>query len=156
MHSSLRTLAIIIFLATISAAVFTNTSTFTYSLGEKAYADLKNTSCLTNSSSRKVYFGPEVLGLPSPGTKPDLDYNFNVIFKGGKCTASQQATILKMIADIAGLSDRTKLWENDTFHDWQPEVNYWFGDRSQSQDGWIKSNAILSSGIDLVVKLNAR
>ena len=148
MHLSLRKLELISLLATISAAASINTSISTNASG-KAHALLKDESTATNSSGQNA----TLLGIPSPDTTPSFDYNFNVIFKGGRCSASQEATILKTMADVAGLSDRIKLWENDIFHDWQPEVKYWFGENPQSKDAWIKSNAALFSVIDLVVDL---
>ncbi|KAM0802519.1 hypothetical protein BDR22DRAFT_819622 [Usnea florida] len=127
MHSSLRILALISLLAKISGAAFINTS------------------ISTNSSSEKAAANASIRGLPNPGTTPAFDYDFNVIFEGGRCSASQQATILETMAYVAGLSDRIKLWEEDSFHDWQPEVKYWFGENPQSKDAWIKSNAALFS-----------
>ena len=153
MHSSIRKLALISLLATISAAAFINTSISTNASGVTAHALLKNESTAT---SQKDYANASILGLPSPDTTPDFAYNFNIIFKGGKCSASQEATILKTMADIAGLSDRIKLWEKDSFHDWQPEVEYWFGENPQSKDAWIKSNGALSSFINFVVDVTVR
>ena len=155
MHSSLKRLVLISLLSTTSAAAFINTSISTNSSGVKVHALLKNESTATNSGD-KAYANASLLGIPSPDTTPDFDYNFNVIFKGGKCSATQEATILKTFADIAGLSDRIKLWENDLFHDWQPEVEHWFGENPQSKDAWIKSNGALFSVIDLVVDLAVR
>ena len=152
MHSSLRKLELISLLATISAAAFINTSISTNSSGVQVHALLQNEATATNSSGENA----TLLGIPSPDTTPSFDYNFNVIFKGGRCSASQEATILKTMADIAGLSDRIKLWEKDSFHDWQPEVGYWFGENPQSKDAWIKSNATLFSVIDLVIDLTVR
>ncbi len=71
-----------------------------------------------------------------------FDYDFNVIFKGGKCTPSQQAKILDTMKWVAASSDNVKLWKNDFFHDWQSEVSYWFGSRSANFEQPIKSNAI--------------
>ena len=156
MHSSLKKLVPVSLLATTSAAAFINTSISTNSSGVKAHALLKNESTATSSSDEKAYANASLLGIPSPDTTPDFDYNFNIIFKGGKCSASQEATILKTFADIAGLSDRIKLWENDLFHDWQPEVKYWFGENPQSKDAWIKSNGALFPPIDLVVDVTVR
>ena len=140
MHSSLKRVVLTSLLPTISAAAFINTSISTNSSGVKAHALLN----ATNSSGEKAYANASLLGIPSPDTTPDFDYDFNVIFKGGKCSASQEATILKTMTDIAGLSDRIKLWENDIFHDWQPEVEYWFGENPQSKDAWIKSMQLSS------------
>lgn len=138
MHSSLKALAFVAFLANMSVAAFTNTSAFTKSSDDKAHID------------------PQERGLPAPGDKPEFDYNFNIVFKGGKCTASQQATILDTMAKTAGLCDRVTFWETDVFHDWQPEVQYWMGDRPQSQLAWIKSNATLCLVMKLVVDITAR
>ena len=143
---SLKALAFIAFLANISAATFTNTSASTNSSGDKLYTDPYN----------DPYTNPQALGVPNPGTTPKFDYNFNIIFKGGKCTTSQRETILGTMADIAGLSDRVRLWETDDFHNWQPEVNYWFGDDPHSQHAWIKSNVILFSVVDLLADAIAR
>ena len=71
-----------------------------------------------------------------------FDQDFNVIFEGGQCSLSQRAKILDTMKWIAASSDNIKLWKNDAFHDWQPEVTYWFGSRSASYEQPIKSNAI--------------
>lgn len=94
---------------------------------------------------------------PSPTDKPDFQYNFNVQFTSS-CTADQQAAILVTMNNVAGLADRVQLWEGDAFHDWQDEVDYWFGSKSATYDTWIKSKApsstpfILSWGCVLIAR----
>lgn len=95
-----------------------------------------NAAAVNNSSS-----GVVIEAIPNPTATPNFQYRFNVNFKGGKCSAWQQAEIRKTMNNVAGLADRAKLWEDDAFHDWQKEVNYWFGTGSASHDTWIKSNA---------------
>lgn len=81
---------------------------------------------------------------PSPTDKPDFQYNFNVQFTSS-CTADQQAAILVTMNNVAGLADRVQLWEGDAFHDWQDEVDYWFGSKSATYDTWIKNNFLRMS-----------
>ena len=80
--------------------------------------------------------------FPKPDDPPKFDYNCNVVFKDGQCSGSQQDTIVDTMNNIAGLSDRVKLWKEDIFHDWRPEVNYWFGEDSVLHATHIKSNRV--------------
>lgn len=146
-HPSLKTLASIAFLATISAATLANTSASTNSSGEKAYI-IPYINPYTDP--------PHALGIPNPSTKPIFKYDFNIIFKDGQCSESQEATILETMTYIAALSDRAQLWEADVLHDWQPELEYWFGEEPETQDAWIKSNAIFLPVVDIFVDITTR
>ena len=77
-------------------------------------------------------------GYPNPSDPPDFAYNFKVSFDIS-CSAAQAEVILATMNNIAGLADRVKLWETDLFHDWNDEVEYWFGDKAKQNDQWIKS-----------------
>ena len=89
MHSSLKEQVLISHLATTSAAAFINTSISTNSSAVEVHALLKDESNATNPSGDKAYANASLLGIPSPDTTPDFDYNFNVIFKGEKASESQ-------------------------------------------------------------------
>lgn len=81
---------------------------------------------------------------PSPTEKPDFQYTFDVRFTAD-CSATQQEEILTSMNNVAGLADRAQLWEVDVFHNWQNEVDYWFGDGSALNDDWIKNNFLRMS-----------
>ena len=83
---------------------------------------------------------PTIQSQPNPFDKPNFKYSFNVQFTSS-CDAYQQATVLKTMQNAAGLADRLKLWETDSFHSWQGEVDYWFTKDSVKYASYIKSQA---------------
>lgn len=98
----------------------------------------KYSTAQTNSSNLTVQL------YPNPSDTPNFAYDFNVAFTSS-CSADQQAAILATMNNVAGLADRAKLWETDTFHDWDDEVWYWFGNNARKNDKWIKSKASRST-----------
>ncbi|KAF6229876.1 hypothetical protein HO133_004213 [Letharia lupina] len=104
---------------------------------------------LSNSSTERL--SPIVVdSIPAPDTQPEFKFDFNVIFEGGKCSASQQAAILLTMKNIAGFSKRARLWKEDEFHDWSGEVTHWFGESAHTQAAWIRNNFLrVSTAINL-------
>ena len=82
--------------------------------------------------------------LPAPTDPPNFQYKFNIIFEGGECSNSQQLGILDTLRNVAALAQRVRFWQSDPLHDWQDEVDYWFGSGSANQATWIKSDATLN------------
>lgn len=81
---------------------------------------------------------PTIQSQPNPNDKPNFKYSFNVQFTSS-CDASQQAAVLKSMQYAAGLADRLQLWQNDAFHNWQSELDYWFTKDSAKYVRYIKS-----------------
>lgn len=81
---------------------------------------------------------PTIQLQPNPTDKPDFQYDFNIRFSSS-CTADQQGAIAVTMLHIAGLADRAEMWMTDEFHDWQDEVDYWFGADSAKNVEYIKS-----------------
>ena len=90
-----------------------------------------------------------VEGIPAPTTKPDFQYKFQIIFSGGHCSEVEQTLIKSSLAYLAGAADRIQLWKNDVFHDWDHELNYYFGQNAAEKQVWIKSNKCPDLLIDL-------
>lgn len=129
-HPSLRALAFIAALASNAFAV-TNSSTATPIVANNGTTVARLSAANPGNAT--------VQAQPAPTDTPGFDYNFNLIFTGGQCSDSQKAIIRGTIKNIGGLARRGRLWENDVFHDWQPEVDYWFGSQSAENFKWITS-----------------
>lgn len=103
----------------------------------------RKAAAVPNSST-----GVIIEGLPAPTAKVDFKYSFKYVFKGGKCSASQQTDIVNTLYGIATMVERTTLWRTDAYRDWGPDVAYWFGENSASVKWkWITSNAPLNHGL---------
>ena len=81
---------------------------------------------------------PTILSRPNPTDRPNFKYSFNVQFSKS-CDANQRATVIQTMQNAAGLADRMKLWQTDSFHNWQNEVDYWFTKDSVKYNTYIKS-----------------
>lgn len=104
------------------------------------FANLSAAIRANHSSTENLH----TLGLPSPDGPLNFDYPFRYIFQGGKCSAKQINDIAILWTHVALLGDRVNFyWNKDPDHDWQPDMDYWFGKGSRSYETWIKSNAIL-------------
>lgn len=80
-----------------------------------------------------------ILAEPVPTDTPVFNTDFKLSFDGGRCTEYQKGVILGTIKNVGGLARRGRLWENDAFHDWDDEVNYWFGPAGTNNYKWIYS-----------------
>ena len=82
-------------------------------------------------------------GLPNPTDPPDFQYKTTYSFKSdnpGKCSKEQQDAIMRSIGLVGDLATRTRDWNNDGLHDWSGEALYWFGEKANEQETYIKSN----------------
>ena len=80
-----------------------------------------------------------ILAKPSPTDTPVFNGVFKLTFDGGRCSESQKKIILATVKNLGGLARRGGLWKNDNFHDWDDEVNYWFGPEGTNNYKWISS-----------------
>lgn len=133
-HPLVSALAFIAVFAS-NAVALTNSSTET--LGSAG-----NSTAMAKLSTQKPG-NASIQSNPDPSDPPDFNHNFKLVFDGGSCSSYQRAVIQATMKNIAGLADRGRLWGNDDFHDWQDEVDYWFGQDSSRNYKWIQSKTTL-------------
>lgn len=80
-----------------------------------------------------------ILAEPLPTDTPNFNTAFNLRFEDGSCSQYQQSVIQATINNIGGLAEVGRKWRNDVFHNWDPEVVYWFGPAATGNVGWITS-----------------
>lgn len=78
-------------------------------------------------------------GYPNPTATPTLDHKFIVHFENDHCSAQQQREIRGTLSNVAQMADRILLWQRDFYHDWEMEMQTWFGDGVDEQKTWIQS-----------------
>ena len=104
-----------------------------------AIAVTNSTNSTVERLSKQSPGNASILAEPGPNDPPNFNTDFKLTFDGGRCTDYQKGVILATVKNVGGLARRGRFWENDAFHDWDDEVNYWFGPAGTNNYKWIHS-----------------